>query len=733
MKEPLETKKTETNIYEMLDTLWRRKILVAICLGGVLLPIVIANFTTPPVYESQTTIIFEQWREPIPTYDISEAFTRKTYIVNQIEEIKSRALAEEVAQKLDEPTASLFLNVRVKNLSPPKRLEILTGQIKKSISAEPIRDSDVILIRAQGPTPEAAARVANLAAETIKERNASVKREQASSTRRFIQEQLPAVESNLNRTEEALKSFKSLNQVISLSDEAKGILSKVTDTDLKYSSAITERQSLEQRLAAINDQLRFQKNGVNNGPEVTSGVLADSLRKSLIDLQMRATLLSIKGYGTAHPQMQELNSQIEATRIKLSDELKQITQNEFLSPMPQMERLLTQIPQLQIELATASAKERALKRILDEYEFQLSRLPDKELQLARLLRAKEVTENIYKMLSEKYEEARITEAGRIGNVRVIDPARQLGSPIKPRKQRNLTLGLIVGLILGVGSAIFVESLDSSVRSAEELESRFSLPVLGLIPTIHPEELHRYRKKTDADEAVRIAATLVTHYSPKSPVSEAYRTLRTNIQFSQIDSPLKTIVISSPGPGEGKSTTVANLAITTALAGVKTLLVDADLRRAIIHSLFELNREPGLINLLAEKFPPEKVITPSGIENLNILPCGTIPPNPSELLGSQQMKELLKSVSAKYDLVLLDSPPVITVTDTAVVASEVDAVILVVLSHSTDRGALQRARTLLSHVRANLVGAVLNRIEHVGLSAKYDYYYRYYYYAEDRPK
>lgn len=294
------------------------------------------------------------------------------------------------------------------------------------------------------------------------------------------------------------------------------------------------------------------------------------------------------------------------------------------------------------------------------------------------------------------------------------------------------IGLVVGLALGVGLAFFLDSLDNTIKSAEEIEHTFLLPVLGLIPAIHAGELGK-RRRAGADEVEQIASTLVTRFAPRSPISEAYRALRTNIQFLRIDAPLKTLVISSPGPSEGKSTTVANLAITTALAGARTLLVDADLRRPVVHSLFGQEREPGIINVLVERLPLSAAVRPSGIENLSILPAGTIPPNPSELLGSQKMKDLIRELAGQFDLVLFDSPPVITVTDTAVLGSQAEGVVLVALSHGTDRRALARAQTLLANVKANVMGAVLNRIKFSGLSGSYSYYYRYYYDEGDRQR
>jgi tyrosine-protein kinase Etk/Wzc len=727
-----ENKAKETNLYEIVDLLWRRKALIAVCLAGVLLPIAVATFTMHPVYEAQTSIIFEQSREPLPSFDFSENIARKTYIVNQIEEIKSRSLSEDVAQRLDTALARELLPEHTRHLPVRSQAGYISGKIKGNISVEPVRESDVLLVKFQGPSPRVAAEVANLVTAMLMDRNASVKREQASSTRKFIEDQLPTVEANLTRAEEALKTFKTQNQVVTLSSEASEILSRITSVDVEYNKAVTESQTLQRRLEAIGEQLRSQ--GGDTVGAFTSGSLADGLRKSLIDLQMEATQLSVKGYGQDHPQMVRLSSQIASTKEKLNQELQAITSGRTVSPMPQMAGLMAQIPPLQIELATAQARERALRRILDQYEAGMGRLPYKELQLARLERAKEVGENLYKLLLERNEEAKITEAGKLGNLRVIDPAVPPAGPIKPRKALNLAIGLAVGLTLGLALAFFLESLDNSVKTPEELEHNFELPVLGLIPAIQSQDVDRRKRRDGLDEVARISSTLVTRYTPRSPISEAYRALRTNIQFSRIDSPLKTVVITSSAPSEGKSTTVANLAITTALMGVKTLLVDADLRRPVVHSLFGLEREPGMINMLAEKLPLEKVVRPSGIESLDILTCGAIPPNPSELLNTQRMRDLIAALSAKYDLVLFDSPPVLTVTDTCVLGSRVEGVVLVVNSHATDRRALNRAQILLKNVKANVLGAVLNRIEISSLVGSYDYYYyHYYYYFDDEGK
>jgi tyrosine-protein kinase Etk/Wzc len=732
--EEIRLKQQETSLYEVIDLLWRRRTVILVCLAGVLLPIIIANVTLPPVYESQTTIIFEQSREPIASFDVSDAFSRKSYIVNQIEEIKARTLAEDVASQLDEQTAAELLNDSHHELSPRQRQDLLAQRVKKGITAEPIRDSDVILIKFQGPTPRSSSLVVNLVAQAVRNRSAQVKREQALSTRKFIEDQMPAVEASLSRAEEAIKSFKAGNRVVSLSDEAREVMARLTEIDKLYAATVTQKIGLEKRLEAIYAKLDYRLE-TNSGPSrLTAGAVADSLRKRLLDLQMEATQLSIKGYPPEHPQIATLNRRIDVTKAKLSEELYNITRDNRPEPMPEMSSLLAQIPPLQIELISIEARERGIRQFIDSYEASLAKLPYKELELTRLLRAKDVNENIYKMLLEKFEEAKITEAGKIGNVRVIDPAKEPLRPIKPRKALNLLIGLVVGLVLGVGLSFFLDSLDNSVKTAEEIENTYGIPVLGLIPNIQ-DQAGRGHRKNGEDEIMRISSTLVTKYTPRSPVSEAYRAIRTNIQFSKIDAPLKSLVVTSAAPSEGKSTTAANLAFTTAMAGARTLLIDADLRRPVVHSLFGLEREPGMTNILVERLPLEQVIKPSGVENLDILTCGAIPPNPSELLGSQRMRALVAQLKGRYDLVIFDSPPAITVTDTAVLSSQVEGVVMVILSHGTDRRALARAKNLLTNVGANILGAILNRIDLSGIGSSYDYYYHYhyYYYSDEDPK
>ena len=719
-----ERQEQEIRPLEILAVLQRRRLLILVCLAGVLLPVFLYNQVAPRIYQAQTTIIFQEQREAIPTFDFSEAFTRQSYLVNQIEEIKSRTLSEEVVDLLPGEIRAVLLP-RTNGLTEEARREALTKAVRGSIAAQPVRNSDVIVIKVQATKPKAAAGVANAVAEVVKRRNVAVKREKASSTRKFIEEQLPKVEGALRKDEEALSAFKAHNQVVSLSDEAKELLVRTTSVATEHAKAQAERRAAEQRLASVRAQMKTQRASVVPSITRTTSAWADTLRKKLVSLEVEYTNLLVKGYGTDHPQMKKLTREIAQTKGQLAGEVLRVAEGETLGdPMSRLADLSKESLGLEIDIQTDSTREASLRTVLDSYDRQMERLPNKELLLLRLTRSQQVNDNIYRLLLERFEEARITEAGQIGNVRVIDTAKEPRSPIKPRKFQNLLLALIVGLTLGGGLAFFTESLDRSIKNPEEAEALLGLPVIGLIPSIGDLD---GKFKGTRNEIELISSRLVTHFVPRSPVAEAYRTVRTNLSFSRPDNPPRTILVTSAVPQEGKTTTTANLAITLAQMGGKTLIVDSDLRRPAIRKVFNLESKEGLTDYLIGKGGLDALIRTTDIPNLYILPAGQIPPNPSEVLGSQRMKELVAELSRRFEMVFFDSPPVVAVTDAAVLSRNTDGVVLVVQSGATDREAVARAKTLLGNVQANLLGLVLNniRIESTYGSYHYRYYYHYY--------
>jgi tyrosine-protein kinase Etk/Wzc len=286
--------------------------------------------------------------------------------------------------------------------------------------------------------------------------------------------------------------------------------------------------------------------------------------------------------------------------------------------------------------------------------------------------------------------------------------------------------------LGLGVVFVREYFDNTVKTVEEVE-KLGFNLLGTIPSIDEDHIGKKRKTKWEDEGQKIESRLVTHLDPKSPVSEAYRTLRTNLAFTRVDNSLQSFLITSAGPKEGKSTTVANLAITVAQLGSKTVLVDSDLRRPVIHSIFGMDKEDGLTNYLLDNVSYEEIAKQTLIDNLSVVTSGVLPPNPSELLGSKAMEDFISRLKKDFDIVLFDSPPVIAVTDAAILCSKVDAALLVVSSGTTNRDAIGRAKTLLENVDAKVVGALLNNVDISRAFGSSDYYYYYHYYYGAHPK
>jgi capsular exopolysaccharide synthesis family protein len=279
-------------------------------------------------------------------------------------------------------------------------------------------------------------------------------------------------------------------------------------------------------------------------------------------------------------------------------------------------------------------------------------------------------------------------------------------------RHKVILGLLVGLLLGLGAVFFLEYLDQTIKSAADIERTLGLPVLGLIP-LEP-------KLDSATNGKRAPITVVSSLPSTDPAAEAYRALRTNVTFVGAEKPIQLLVVTSPGPAEGKSTTAANLALMLSRGGSRTLLIDADLRRPGLHRAFGLVQEPGLTDILVSKADVREAVRPGVAENLDLLPAGLLPPNPAELLGSQAMQQLLSTLRHEYTYILLDTPPTLPVTDATVAAAAADAAIVVMRSGETEEAAARRTIDQLARVRTRIAGIVLN-----GVSKRYDQHYSYY--------
>ena len=303
------------------------------------------------------------------------------------------------------------------------------------------------------------------------------------------------------------------------------------------------------------------------------------------------------------------------------------------------------------------------------------------------------------------------QISRSGSVSVVEAATTPNSPVRPNVPMNTVMGALAGLLLAGCLAILLEYLDDTVKSPEDVEAAAGLSTLGGVARFH---------RPRSPEAALVADR------HRHPVAEAYRMLRTNVQFSTLDKPAQTLLVTSANPGEGKSTTVANLALVMAQAGKRVIAVDSDLRRPTLHRFFGVDNATGLTTLLLSPGPEMNgCVKPTAFDNLWVLPSGPQPPNPSELLGSRRLDSVLQSLKQSADVIVMDSPPALAVTDASILAARVDGTLLVVDSGRTRAGSLQRARETLGRAKTNLLGAVLNKLTHRG----HDYYYYHNYYTD----
>ena len=433
----------------------------------------------------------------------------------------------------------------------------------------------------------------------------------------------------------------------------------------------------------------------------------ESIQKKLLDLQVELAAL-IQRYTDKHPRIIQLKKQIKDLKTQLDEQVKDLGGQE-------------------------------------------KNLSKQELEYARLNREVEVNEKLYLMLKEKLAEARITEAQTVGDVSIVDPAVMPASPIGPPKRIGVIIGGIMGLILGIAFAFIYEMLDTSIETIEDVEKLLKLPVLGVIPSVH-SELHeqknvisRFKKrifggKINSEEEAYIR--LIVHYKPKSPIAESYRNIRTNLKLGGPSR--KTILITSAGPREGKTTILTNLGLSTAQKGLKTLLVSSDLRRPALARTFGIKREPGfyevilgtvsleeglknISDIMLGNIKFDELMKSPGIDNISVLPSGHLPHNPSEILESKELPNLIEELKKRFDVIFFDSPPLLPITDASLLASKVDCVVLCYEIGKTARNALLRSKIQLEIVGSKIAGVILNHISpQTEAITPYPYYYKYKY-------
>lgn len=594
-------------------------------------------------------------------------------------------------------------------------------RLKSMVNTERESGTNIVKIRIISRDPQESANVANAFTKAYRYYNIQEKNKQTFDTKAFIEEQLRLTSNNLKQAEEKIRTFKEDYSLIALDAQTTNIINK-------FSIVETEIEKLKREKNQVLSQLRLIEK-TRGSPENLDGVFfpkdtdsnLQNLSSSLHDLVLKRKSL-LFDFTDKNPQVIEIDNQIQGVISEIKKELKALLR-KIEAPLDD------------------------LAKTLDRLKKENQRLPEKELQLARLQREVQLLESLYSQLKAKYQETLIKESGKIEEVIIVRPAMVPTRPINiTSKGMIVVTGIIIGLIIGIVFTFVAETLDTSIGTIEDVENLLNIPVLGVIPFWGKDE--KKKKSVNGESFERKRATdLIVHYDPKSLAAEAFRSLRTNIQFVSLEQKGKSYLITSSFVQEGKTSNVVNLAISMAQAGDKVLLVEGDLRKSVIHKMFGVSRTPGLTDyvlgnyswseivlnitdIMLGDFEIEEILKNPGLDNLNIMPGGTMPPNPSEILRSEKFHEFLQEAYREYDYIFIDAPPILPVTDATEIAPLVDGVFLVYKVGAIGRGILNRAKLSLDNINAKVLGVILNNIK-PEVGPDYFKYHAHYYYGQPR--
>jgi len=717
----------EIHLRDYLRVIFKRRWLIATVLIIVVATVTIESFRMTPIFRATAQVMIESDNPKV--VDIEEVLrvnkTDADYYQTQYGILKSKALALKVIKFLALKENPEIGNSK-KGFSPGAVFHAMVGWLKNLFSSaeakpdprleedkqnnslikaylgrlkvEPIRQSRLVNVSFEGKDPRMTARIANAHAQLYIESNIERKFSASQQAVGWLNQRIKEEEKKLQHSEESLQAYREKQGLIDIDfGERQGIiLQSLNDLNAALTNAQTEKIEKMQLYSELQ-KFSGRPELAESLPAVVGNPLIQELQANYIALSGEYSKLSQK-YGPEHPTMVRLSSEMRGVREKIAQEVRKIARS------------------IETEARLASDKEKAILAAMEAKKKEALNLNQKQIKYDVLKREADTTRALFESLLKRAKEATITEGLNITNIVVVDPARVPETPVKPKKVQNILLALIVGLTLGIGLAFFLEYLDNTIKTPDEVERYLKIPLLGVVgsfPTNSPDP-----KKKE----------MITHVEPKSTIAEAFRTIRTNLLFSSPDVEKKVLLITSVLPLEGKTILASNLAVTFAKMGKNVLLIDADLRRPRIHAVFDLERGKGLSALLVGG---ESLIRNTDIPGLKVITSGALPPNPAELLNSKKMKEIIERARAQYDLIIIDSPPILSVTDPAILATFSDGVVVTIRASSTPRPAIKKGVQQLSEVGGKVLGCVLNDVNFEKESyyySNYRYYYHYYYHA-----
>ena len=720
----------------------RKWFAIAIIVAAVSLSVLFATRQVP-IYRATATVIIER-RSPTVLSRVQEVmelgssdyWSMKEYMQTQYEILQSRRLVKRVVDRLALGLDPHFLGLDRRR--PALNAEEMRREMAKidavellraSIKVEPRTDSQFVLVSVEHSDPLMAQEIANVLVTEFKDENLEYKKRVVSEAISELRAMTIRLRQDKEAAEARVLEFERRHAMSSLGSRKEQVQAKLRMLNEKFLAATIEladeranreRQELTSSIAKLEELLLQKDLAGASHPILVGSSNITSLKVRLVDLDTKVRETAAR-YGPKHPVMQAAYGQRSLVRKALQTEARILLESELFGLKEKLQISVNKLAKAQeMEESRLSQLEAALVE-----EAELAKLETDYVPLKKRL---DEAQLVYQDVKTRFGETTLSSQVETNNIRVQDFASMPDKPVRPNKKMNVLVGLLLGIALGVGAAYFVESLDSSLKTREDIEAIGKVDFLGLVPLVEDAERPEPGTAHDCPE-------LFVHHMPKSSVAEHFRTIKTNLFFSGGRPRPRRLLVTSPGPKEGKTTVGCNLAAVAALAGSRTLVIDTDMRRPRVHRLFGIPRRPGITEYFMGTTPIAKYTRRTPVENLDVLTCGSLSPNPLELLESSKFGEMVDELALEYDVILFDSPPLLAVADAKIVCALVDVLVLVVRAGRTTKEGLREARRMLYPLLDEDVGVVLNGFDVEKHSYRYYYYrsktYAYYnYYAYD---
>ncbi|MFI5145446.1 MAG: GumC family protein, partial [Ignavibacteria bacterium] len=720
--------KSSHNIRFYFNLILRNKVPLLLSLSVGLIVSYLYAYSQIDIYSSSSSLRLSKPKENVldnKIFSDIEGELPERFINNEVEILKSFAIREMTARSLVDSFKVLqgkmpfsLMCESPENCTKTKSVNQIAAILSPTIEISQKRGLDIVSIKAESPSPAEASLMANCYAEAYADYSLKFNRSHLTLNRDFLEKQVTEKYNDLMKTEEKLTDFLRTQNIVEINSQASGLINNMSTVETQHNAAVIDLQTSTKAVTEMKDELaKYDPLSSDYFESKIADPYTQKLQEEIAKLEIQRDLAKTGNEEIIKnsKSLKDANKRIEELK-KTLDEKLDILKKNAISSTPEERRVLSEkYFETRVMNEQNKIKERLLQGFLGQYKAKFNKLPEQSIEYANLERERMANEKVYLMLLEKYQEALINEESQPNNVKIIDYGKVPRSPAKPNRFLIITIGLLIGAALGYGFALFRNIIDVTVKSPEELEN-MGIALIGWVPTFM--NMSKAGRHTPSEQELILA------YNSDSAPAEAFRTLRTRLQFSKLEpEPIKTILVTSSMPREGKTIISANLAASFSLS-FRVLLLDCDFRKPRLHNVFNMKRYPGLCDYLFGTVPLEDAMRKTNFENLTLMPCGTVPTNPAELIASKHMQSFLNSIKPKFDYIIIDSPPLATVTDAELLSSYVDGTVVVSLANKTRMDLLINTIDTLNKINDSFIGVVLNNFD---FQATYGSYYKYYYY------